>query len=244
MSTKRTFDILFSLTVLLLMSPLFLIVAIAIKLESKGPVIYVSKRVGQHFKLFDLIKFRTMATDADLRINQLKHLNQYASKEAEVESCPKCAALGEPCSPLLYSDGKEICESFYLHQKHEKANSPFMKFQNDPRVTKVGQFLRSTSIDELTQFINILKGDMSLVGNRPLPLYEAEQLMRDESAFRFMAPAGLTGLWQVTKRGKKGEMSAQERIDLDNEYARDFGFLYDLKLIIKTIPALFQQENV
>jgi lipopolysaccharide/colanic/teichoic acid biosynthesis glycosyltransferase len=226
------------------MSPLFLIVAIAIKLESKGPVIYVSKRVGQHFKLFDLIKFRTMATDADLRINQLKHLNQYASKEAEVESCPKCAALGEPCSPLLYSDGKEICESFYLHQKHEKANSPFMKFQNDPRVTKVGQFLRSTSIDELTQFINILKGDMSLVGNRPLPLYEAEQLMRDESAFRFMAPAGLTGLWQVTKRGKKGEMSAQERIDLDNEYARDFGFLYDLKLIIKTIPALFQQENV
>jgi len=119
-----------------------------------------------------------------------------------------------------------------------------MKFQNDPRVTKVGQILRSTSIDELPQFINILKGDMSLVGNRPLPMYEAEQLMRDESAFRFMAPAGLTGLWQVTKRGKKGEMSAQERIDLDNIYAKNFGFIYDIKLIFKTIPALFQQENV
>ncbi len=244
MSSKRIFDILFSLALLIVISPLLVLVAIAIKLESKGPIIYISKRVGQYYTIFDLIKFRTMATDADLRIHQMKHLNQYAKNEEVVESCPKCAALGKPCSPLLYSDGKEVCEDFYLNQKREKANSPFMKFQNDPRVTKVGQFLRSTSIDELPQFINILKGDMSLVGNRPLPLYEAEQLMRDESAYRFMAPAGLTGLWQVTKRGNKGEMSAKERIDLDNIYAKNFGFFYDIRLIFKTIPALFQQENV
>lgn len=227
-----------------MLSPLLALVAIAIKLESKGPVIYISKRVGQYYTIFDLIKFRTMATDADLRLNQIKHLNQYAKEQSEDSECPECSRLGHACSPLLYSDGKEICESVFLNQKHEKADAPFSKFQNDPRVTKIGQFLRTTSIDELPQFINILRGDMSLVGNRPLPLYEAEQLMRDESAYRFMAPAGLTGLWQVTKRGSKGELSSKERIDLDNTYAREFSFTYDLKLILKTIPALLQQENV
>jgi lipopolysaccharide/colanic/teichoic acid biosynthesis glycosyltransferase len=245
MNPKRIFDILFSLTVLILISPVMLIAAIAIKLESKGPVIYLSKRVGQYYSLFDLIKFRTMATDADLRINQMKHLNQYAAKEEQTNECPKCKAAGHACSAILIdANGQEICEDFYLAQKHLKMESPFMKFQNDPRVTKVGQFLRSTSIDELPQLINILKGDMSLVGNRPLPIYEAEQLTRDNSAERFMAPAGLTGLWQVTKRGKKGELSAKERIDLDITYARDYSLMYDLKLILKTFPALLQQENV
>lgn len=246
MTPKRIFDILFSLTALILISPVLVIAAIAIKLESKGPIIYLSKRVGQQYRIFNLIKFRTMATDADLRINQIKHLNQYAStEEKETESCSACSALGHACSPILIdANGKEICESLYLKKIHAKSESPFMKFQNDPRVTKVGQFLRSTSIDELPQLVNILIGDMSLVGNRPLPMYEAEQLTRDEAAERFLAPAGLTGLWQVTKRGKKGEMSAQERIDLDITYARKYSLGFDLKLILKTFPALLQQENV
>ncbi len=101
-----------------------------------------------------------------------------------------------------------------------------------------------SSIDELPQLINILKGDMSLVGNRPLPLYEAEQLTTDEAALRFLAPAGLTGLWQVTKRGLGGELSAKERIELDNRYAKEYSFLYDIKLILKTFPALLKHENV
>src|SRR5690606_17571718 len=95
--------------------------------------------------------------------------------------------------------------------------SAFVKICNDPRITRFGTFIRNTSIDELPQLFNVLKGDMSLVGNRPLPLYEAQQLTSDEWASRFLGPAGITGLWQVSKRGR-GEMSDRERRELDNVY--------------------------
>ncbi|MEO7531733.1 MAG: sugar transferase, partial [Sediminibacterium sp.] len=121
--------------------------------------------------------------------------------------------------------------------------SAFLKFKDDPRITRAGKFIRNTSIDELPQLWNVIIGDMSIVGNRPLPLYEAEKLTTDKYAPRFMAPAGITGLWQVEKRGK-GEMSEDERLILDNIYAANFNLWYDLKLILKTIPALFQKENV
>jgi lipopolysaccharide/colanic/teichoic acid biosynthesis glycosyltransferase len=85
---------------------------------------------------------------------------------------------------------------------------------------------------------------MSIVGNRPLPLYEAEKITTDQFALRFAAPAGITGLWQVTKRGKGGSMSEEERMELDNDYAKDYSFGRDIKLILKTVPALFQKENV
>ena len=98
-------------------------------------------------------------------------------------------------------------------------------------------------MDELPQLWNVIKGDMSIVGNRPLPLYEAEKLTTDKYALRFMAPSGITGLWQVSKRGKN-EMSEDERISLDNDYAKKFGVLFDLKLILQTIPAIIQSENV
>ena len=103
--------------------------------------------------------------------------------------------------------------------------------------------MRNTSIDELPQLVNVLIGDMSIVGNRPLPLYEAEKLTTDRYALRFMAPAGITGLWQVEKRGK-GAMSEEERLMLDNDYAKNHSFFYDILLILKTIPALFQKESV
>jgi lipopolysaccharide/colanic/teichoic acid biosynthesis glycosyltransferase len=119
----------------------------------------------------------------------------------------------------------------------------FIKFNNDPRVTRVGKFIRNKSIDELPQLFNVLKGDMSIVGNRPLPLYEAEKITTDKYSQRFFAPAGITGLWQVNKRGK-GKMSEEERIELDNDYARNFSFFRDIKIILKTIPALLQKENV
>ena len=127
--------------------------------------------------------------------------------------------------------------------KENEANSVFFKIKNDPRITKFGKFLRNTSLDELPQLINVLKGDMSIVGNRPLPLYEAQQLTRDECAMRFMSAAGITGLWQVTKRGK-ADMSEKERIKLDIDYANKNSFLSDLSVILKTFPALFQQEKV
>lgn len=123
------------------------------------------------------------------------------------------------------------------------SENAFIKLKNDPRVTKVGKILRNTSIDELPQLWNVFIGDMSIVGNRPLPLYEAEKLTTDKYAMRFMAPAGITGLWQVEKRGK-GEMSSEERMMLDNSYAETHSFTNDIKLILKTIPALFQKENV
>jgi len=249
---KRAFDIITSATALLLLSPLLIFVAIAIRLESKGPIVYKSKRVGTAYKIFDFLKFRSMIVDADAKLKDLKHLNQYKSTEAKIEeeftltACPRCAQLpeGEYCSPALYFKGTKICEYWYQSEKKKQAASTFIKIKNDPRVTKVGNFIRNTSIDELPQLINVLKGDMSIVGNRPLPLYEAELLTSDDWSARFMGPAGITGLWQVELRGKKGVMSEDERKALDNQYAMTYSFWGDIKLIFRTIPALFQKENV
>lgn len=249
---KRAFDIIVSLTALIFLSPILLFVALAIRLESKGKVIYKSKRVGTGYKIFDFLKFRSMQIDADQKLADLKHLNQYAEEQNKKEDdsfntdCPECAKLpdGEYCSPVLYIKGYKICENWYIEQKKNQDASTFVKIKDDPRVTKVGNFIRNTSIDELPQLFNVLKGDMSIVGNRPLPLYEAEQLTSDDWSARFMGPAGITGLWQVELRGKKGVMSEEERKALDNKYAETYSFWGDIKLIFRTIPALLQKENV
>ncbi|MFC3196186.1 sugar transferase [Parapedobacter deserti] len=202
--SKRVFDILVSGTLLLILAPFLALIALIIKLDSKGPVIYKSKRAGSGYKIFDFYKFRSMRVNADKELSKFAALNQYAVND-------KSAA--------------------------------FVKIKDDPRITKFGSFLRNTSIDELPQLFNVLKGDMSLVGNRPLPLYEAQLLTSDEWAMRFLGPAGITGLWQVTKRGK-GEMSDEERRKLDNDYTTNFSFWMDLKVLLKTIPALIQKEKV
>jgi lipopolysaccharide/colanic/teichoic acid biosynthesis glycosyltransferase len=201
---KRGFDILVSSTALLLLSPLFILIALAIRIESKGYIFYISKRAGRGYKIFDFFKFRTMFTGADSRVQELSHLNQYA----EVE-------MKEPT---------------------------FFKFNNDPRVTKVGEFLRNTSLDELPQLLNVLLGDMSLVGNRPLPLYEAATLTTDQCAQRFLAPAGMTGLWQIKKRGRE-DMSVEERISLDIDYANKYNFMYDLWIMANTPSAIIQKSS-
>ncbi len=197
---KRFLDLAVAVVSIILLIPLFLIVAILIKLDSKGPIFYNSKRVGTGYKIFDFYKFRTMRIGAEAEMANLATKNQYE-------------------------------------------NSSFFKFENDPRVTKLGNFLRNTSIDELPQLWNVIKGDMSLVGNRPLPLYEAEKLTTNEWSMRFLGPAGLTGLWQTSKRGKK-DMSERERKLLDNYYAKNYSIWLDLKILLKTIPALIQKEKV
>lgn len=145
---------------------------------------------------------------------------------------------------MLVGDDFVVAESDFAKQNNEEKNNAFIKIENDPRVTKVGRFIRKYSIDELPQLFNILKGDMSVVGNRPLPLYEAEKLTGDTSIDRFMAPAGLTGLWQVEKRGDSGTMSAEERKQLDIRYGQTYNFALDMKIIFKTLTAFVQKENV
>ncbi|MEP6675801.1 MAG: sugar transferase [Ferruginibacter sp.] len=201
---KRTVDVSLSLGAIIFFLPLYALIALAIRLESKGPVFYFAKRAGKGFKIFKFYKFRTMIVDADKKLEELAKSNMYVSTD----------------------------------------NGPaFFKVKNDPRITKVGAFLRNTSLDELPQLFNVLKGDMSIVGNRPLPLYEATALTTDEWAERFMAPAGITGLWQISKRGKE-DMSTEERIALDINYARTRSIKGDLKIMLQTPTALIQKTNV
>lgn len=201
---KRSLDVALAGGGLLMLSPVMLVIAALIRLESKGPIFYAAKRAGRNYRVFKFYKFRTMVPDADRQLDKIKHLNQY--------------------------DGQ--------------TNGPvFIKVSNDPRVTKLGSFLRNTSLDEIPQLLNVLKGDMSLVGNRPLPLYEANTLTTDEWVERFLAPAGITGLWQVSKRGKK-DMSVKERIDLDINYAHNRSLRYDMWLMASTPFALVQKDNV
>lgn len=203
---SRIFSFSVALILIIILSPFLLLTALIVRLESKGPVIYKSKRAGTGYQVFDFYKFRSMIADADKKLETLsKTHNQYVS------------------------DNKE--------------NQAFVKILNDPRITKFGKFIRKTSIDELPQLFNVLKGDMMLVGNRPLPLYEAEMLTSDEFALRFLGPAGITGLWQISKRGK-AEMSDSERKHLDNDYAKHRSFLGDIRIMLKTIPAMLQKENV
>ncbi|MFT4666934.1 MAG: lipopolysaccharide/colanic/teichoic acid biosynthesis glycosyltransferase [Polaribacter sp.] len=116
----------------------------------------------------------------------------------------------------------------------------FLKIKNDPRVTKIGWLIRKTSLDELPQLLNVLRGEMSIIGNRPLPLTEAEMITKDVWAARFLAPAGITGLWQTAPGGKEN-MRQEERIGLDIEYATRLSAIMDAKILLRTIPAMIQK---
>ena len=260
---KRLFDIIVASLAIIILSPIFIITAIAIKMESKGPVLFKSKRVGTNYAIFDFLKFRSMYADAEHQLKELsKEHNQYKEQESEEPKSTITAPLGDQAELAMMNMGMEsemmisdeeimlvgddfvVAESDFNKQKEEEINNAFVKIEDDPRVTKVGKFIRKFSIDELPQLFNILKGDMSIVGNRPLPLYEAEKLTADSSIDRFMAPAGLTGLWQVEERGRGGAMSAEERKQLDITYGQTYNFWMDMKIIFRTFTAFKQKGNV
>ncbi|MEG6571111.1 exopolysaccharide biosynthesis polyprenyl glycosylphosphotransferase [[Clostridium] cellulosi] len=189
-AVKRFFDVVLSVLALVVLSPLFLITAIAIKLDSEGEVFYSQLRVGKDGKLFKMYKFRSMCVDADKQLDKLKDLNE--------------------------KDG------------------PVFKIANDPRVTRVGRIIRKRSIDELPQLINIIKGDMSIVGPRP-PLPNEVAQYTPYQMQRLSVKPGLTCYWQISGRS---DISFDEWVELDCKYIRESSVWTDIKIILKTIPAV------
>jgi lipopolysaccharide/colanic/teichoic acid biosynthesis glycosyltransferase len=182
---KRVFDIVFSLPVTVVLLPVFVVIAIAIKLNSRGPVVFKQERIGKNGRPFIFYKFRTMKTEVD------------------------------PFGP-----------------------SP--KAADDLRLTKVGKLLREYSLDELPQLFNVLKGDMSIIG--PRPLYVSQIAEWDErQKKRLLVKPGLTGLAQISGRG---ELTREEKLELDVKYVETAGFWFDLKIILATVTQVFGRKNI
>jgi exopolysaccharide biosynthesis polyprenyl glycosylphosphotransferase len=192
---KRGFDIAVSLTALIVLAPLFAVVSILIKLDSRGPVFFQQTRMGANDETFAMLKFRTMDADADARKHEVAHLNKHLRPGGDAR---------------------------------------MFKVPGDPRVTRVGRVLRRYSIDELPQLINVLKGEMSLVGPRPLILDE-DQHVRDWARSRVRLQPGMTGPWQVLGRAN---IPFQEMVTLDYFYVTSWSMLNDLKLLLQTVPAV------
>lgn len=188
---KQAFDLVFATLVLLIAGPLMIAAAIAIKCTSRGPIFYLSERIGLDGRPFPMIKFRTMVMDADKRREQLLSLNE--------------------------SDGGVL-----------------FKIRNDPRVTPVGRFLRKYSIDELPQFINVLRREMSVVGPRP-PLPSEVATYDVDVRRRLLVPPGITGLWQISGRS---DLSWEESVRLDLSYVENWSMIGDLLIAMKTVRAL------
>ncbi|MBE9189015.1 sugar transferase [Gloeocapsopsis crepidinum LEGE 06123] len=196
---KRLFDVIFSLSVLILFSPVYLLLALLIAYSSEGPVFYIQERVGKNYQSFECIKFRTMVTNADEMLLEL------------MEASP--------------------------HLRQEFADN--FKLKQDPRITKIGRFLRLTSLDEFPQFWNVLKGDMSVVGPRPLVAQELYMYGSHIDKVLTIKP-GITGLWQVSGRN---DIPYNRRIQIDLYYVKFHNFWLDLWVIVKTIGVVIVPKN-
>jgi len=192
---KRAFDVVVSLLVLTALFVPLVLIAILIKLDSRGPILFTQDRMGLRARKFKLFKFRTMIIDADNHLERLKHLSD--------------------------------------------RTGPVFKMKNDPRITRVGKWLRALSIDELPQIINVLRGDMSLVGPRPQVLWEAAAY-NEHAKKRLRVLPGITGLWQVSGRAS---LSYEEMIDLDVFYVENWSLGLDLRILLLTLPAVFAKEG-
>lgn len=192
---KRFLDILLSGVALVCLSPVFLVTAIAIKLEDGGPAFFTQPRAGKDMKPFKMYKFRSMYVNADEKLRD------------------------------LLKDNEQTGHAF--------------KIKNDPRITKVGKFIRKVSIDELPQLINIIKGDMSIVGPRPILTWQMEECS-DYEKQRLIVRPGLTCYWQI---GGRANIEWDEWVELDLNYIRDMSLWTDIKMIVKTVPAVFESEG-
>lgn len=199
LSLKRLFDIILSSILLLLIWPLFVVVAILIKIDSKGPVFLNQKRLGKDGKLFKIYKFRSMVDHAEDVLEEM------------MENDPKIR--------LEYETNK--------------------KLENDPRVTRIGKFIRKTSIDELPQILNIFHGDMSFVGPRPYLIREIKELGSYYNQIVKMAP-GLTGLWQVSGRS---DCAFEDRLKLDYKYYYNRGLKKDFEIVLKTFKVVLKGKG-
>lgn len=196
---KRAFDIVFSLSVLLVCAPIYFVLAIAIVSTSPGPIFYIQERVGKNFRHFGCIKFRTMIPDADILLDEL------------------------------------IAQSEDLRQEF----SENYKLKADPRITKIGKFLRTTNLDEFPQFINVLKGEMSVVGPRPLVPEETERYGAAIDRVLSIRP-GITGLWQVSGRNN---IPYDRRIRIDLSYVKHRNFWLDLRIALQTVYLTVMSKN-
>lgn len=192
---KRSIDIIFSILALIILTPLLLVTTIAIKIDSKGNIIFSQLRTGKNGKPFIMYKFRSMYAGAETKRNDLTSQNEM--------------------------DG------------------PVFKITNDPRITKVGRFIRSYSIDELPQLINVIRGEMSLVGPRPLATYETEKFTEEEM-MRHLVKPGLTCYWQVSGRNK---VSFREWIEMDMKYIEEMSIKTDFKIILLTFKAVIMKKG-
>ncbi len=197
---KRGMDLILSTVFLLLTSPLMILIALAIKLDSKGPVLFCQERVGRGGRVFRIYKFRTMYEDAEDRL----------------EAC--------------LAEDPERRRKWLIYRK----------LDNDPRVTRVGRVLRRFSLDELPQLINVLKGEMSLVGPRPAMVEEIKDYYAEKAHFYLAVRPGITGLWQVSGRNN---LSFDERVRLDSWYVKNWSPWLDLVILMKTIPAVLRCEG-
>lgn len=193
---KRLMDFAGSTLGVLVLSPLFLAVAIAIKLESRGPVFFKQKRVGLYGKEFYIYKFRSMKQDAEKNLDFLK--------------------------------------------KYNETNHVMFKMFDDPRITKVGKFIRRCSIDELPQLFNVIKGEMSLVGPRP-PLPHEVDMYENWHFLRFSTMSGITGKWQVSGRAEIVDFN--KVVELDYKYVEEWSLLLDILILLKTIPAVLLKKG-
>lgn len=193
-SLKRTGDVVFALSALLIGAPVFLLLAVLVKVSSPGPVFYVQRRVGRGYRRFGCIKFRTMRPDADRVLASV------------------------------------LASSPAMQEEFERD----FKLREDPRITPIGRFLRRSSLDELPQFINVLRGEMSVVGPRPIVDKEIDRYGPYMDEVLAVRP-GLTGLWQVSGRNN---LSYAKRVRLDVAYARGRSFILDLAIVLRTFGVL------
>lgn len=193
-AVKRVFDIVVGTSLFILCIPLMLLIAMLIKIDSKGPVIYRHRRIGFKGREFNCLKFRTMVDGADQMLDKI------------------------------------INENPQMREEWEK----YKKIPNDPRVTRFGRFLRKTSLDELPQLINVIKGEMSLVGPRPV-LYEELKLFNEDSDYYLEVKPGITGLWQISGRS---DIDFQKRVELEIWYVKNYSIWLDITVIIRTVKVV------